>query len=146
MDEPTAHLPRDGVDRVFKAIRQVARQGHGVLLITHRLDEVFAITDRVSVIRDGVIGYVSDTAQSSERELIRAIVGFELEDLYPERVERRANMHCGLAIFAANAFAICLWNCDNGEIVGLTGLIGAGQEEIPYLIFGAKTESPALLP
>jgi ribose transport system ATP-binding protein len=138
LDEPTAHLPRDGVDRVFKAIRQVARQGHGVLLITHRLDEVFAITDRVSVIRDGVIGYVSDTAKSSERELIRAIVGFELGDLYPERVELQGEYALRVSNLRGKRVRGFSLELRHGEIVGLTGLIGAGQEEIPYLIFGAK--------
>jgi ribose transport system ATP-binding protein len=138
LDEPTAHLPRDGVDRVFKAIKKVAHQGHGVLLITHRLDEVFAITDRVSVIRDGIISYVSDTTKSSERDLIRAIVGFELGDLYPERVELQGEYALRVSNLRGKRVRDFSIELRQGEIVGLTGLIGAGQEEIPYLIFGAK--------
>ena len=139
LDEPTAHLPRDGVDRVFTAIKLVARQGHSVLLITHRLDEVFAITDRVSVIRDGAICHVSDTSSSTERDLIRAILGFELDDLYPERVERRGERALRVSNLCGKRVQDLSLELRQGEIVGLTGLIGAGQEEVPYLIFGART-------
>jgi len=138
LDEPTAHLPRDGVDRVFAAIRLVARQGHSVLLITHRLDEVFAITDRVSVIRDGAICHVADTAHSTVRSLIEAILGFELDDLYPERAERRGERALKVANLCGKRVQDLSLELRQGEIVGLTGLIGAGQEEVPYLIFGAR--------
>ncbi|MGN6766600.1 MAG: sugar ABC transporter ATP-binding protein [Rhizobiaceae bacterium] len=138
LDEPTAHLPRDGVDRVFDAIHKIARQGHGVILVTHRLDEVFAITDRVSVIRDGSICHAADTAQSTERDLVRAIVGFDIDDLYPEREESteevalRVDGLCGRRVQDMSLVA------HRGEVLGLTGLIGAGQEEVPYLLFGAR--------
>ena len=138
LDEPTAHLPRDGVDRVFEAIRRVARQGHAVIVVTHRLDEVFAISDRVSVIRDGTICHVSDTAQSTEQNLVKAILGFDLEELYPEREEHTGEIAfqveklCGRRV---KDFSLVV---RRGEILGLTGLIGAGQEEVPYLLFGAR--------
>ena len=138
LDEPTAHLPRDGVDRVFAAIKLVARKGHAVLLITHRLDEVFAITDRVAVIRDGAICHVGDTAQSTTRDLIKAILGFELDDLYPERAERRGERALRVINLSGRRVQDLSLDLRQGEIVGLTGLIGAGQEEVPYLIFGAR--------
>lgn len=141
LDEPTAHLPRDGVDRVFAAIRRVAGQGHGILLITHRLDEVFAVTDRVSVIRDGVICHTADTARSTERELVQAILGFELGELYPARAERRGDRALGVAGLKGKRVQNLSFELRRGEILGLTGLIGAGQEEVPYLIFGG---TPAL--
>jgi ribose transport system ATP-binding protein len=138
LDEPTAHLPRDGVDRVFAAIKRVAREGHGVLLITHRLDEVFAITDRVSVIRDGVICHAADTARSTSHDLIKAILGFELDDLYPARVERRGECVLRIINLSGKRVQDLSLELREGEIVGLTGLIGAGQEEVPYLIFGTR--------
>lgn len=138
LDEPTAHLPRDGVDRVFAAIRQVARQGHAVVLVTHRLDEVFAITDRVSVIRDGTICHVSDTAQSTERDLVRAILGFDLDELYPEREERPGEIALQVEGLCGRRVQDLSLVVRRGEVLGLTGLIGAGQEEIPYLLFGAR--------
>jgi ribose transport system ATP-binding protein len=109
-----------------------------VLLITHRLDEVFAITDRISFIRDGAICHVTDTARTTERELIRAILGFDLEDLYPERIERRGERALRVDGLAGKRVRDLSLELRQGEIVGLTGLIGAGQEEVPYLIFGAR--------
>lgn len=139
LDEPTAHLPRDGVDRVFAAIRIVAQKGHSVLLITHRLDEVFAIADRVSVIRDGAIRYVADTSRTTERELIHAILGFALDDLYPERAERSGERVMKITNLSGRRVHDLSLELQQGEIVGFTGLLGAGQEEIPYLLFGART-------
>jgi ribose transport system ATP-binding protein len=138
LDEPTAHLPRDGVDRVFAAIRHVARQRHSILLITHRLDEVFAVTDRVSVIRDGVICHTADTARSTERDLVHAILGYELGELYPERIERHGERALGIVGLKGKRVHDLSFELRQGEIVGLTGLIGAGQEEVPYLIFGGR--------
>lgn len=139
LDEPTAHLPRDGVDRVTDAVRKVASEGHAVVLVTHRLDEVFSISDRVVVIRDGKICLRAVTKFLTQEALIEAILGFEFKHLYPAKTE-----HCRSETFSASAvtgeavedFSVSL---RAGEIVGLTGLIGAGHDEVPYLLFGAKS-------
>lgn len=138
LDEPTAHLPRDGVDRVFAAIRQVAERGHCVILVTHRLDEVFAISDRTSVIRDGRISHVADTARTTERELVHAILGFELGDLYPDHQERTGDVVLRAEGLSGPRVSDLSFSVHRGEIVGLTGLLGAGHEEVPYLLFGAR--------
>lgn len=141
LDEPTAHLPRDGVDRVFAAIRKVASQGHAVLLVTHRLDEVFAVTDQVSVIRDGIIAHAADTRSSTEQELVTAILGFELDALYPERHTNAGEIVLDVAGLSGKRVQDLSLNARRGEVVGITGLIGAGQEEIPYLLYGARKAS-----
>jgi ribose transport system ATP-binding protein len=138
LDEPTAHLPRDGVERVFDAIRRVARLGHAVVLVTHRLDEVFAIADRVSVIRDGVIRHVVDTANTTEPDLVRAILGFDLGDLYPTRPEEVGEIVLQAENLAGWRIRNFSMTVRRGEILGITGLVGAGQDEAPYLIFGAR--------
>jgi len=122
LDEPTAHLPRDGVDRVFAAIRQVAERGHCVILVTHRLDEVFAISDRTSVIRDGRISHVADTARTAERELVHAILGFELGDLYPDHQERAGDVVLRAEALSGQRVSDLSFSVQRGEIVGLTGL------------------------
>jgi ribose transport system ATP-binding protein len=99
---------------------------------------VFAITDRVSVIRDGAICHVADTAHSTVRDLIKAILGFELDHLYPERVERRGKRALKVTNLSGKLVQDFSLELRQGEIVGLTGLIGAGQEEVPYLLFGAR--------
>ena len=138
LDEPTAYLPRDGVDRVYRAIRATAERGHGVLLVTHRLDEVLAMTDRVSILRDGRLVESRDTSTLDEQELIRAILGFELEQLYPDRDAATGDVAMRVSDLRTDSVRDVSFSVRAGEIVGLTGLIGAGQEEVPYALFGAR--------
>jgi len=138
LDEPTAYLPRDGLDRLFGVIRETAARGMGVLFVTHRLDEVFAITSRVSVLRDGELVADEATAGFDEPKLIERILGFSLEQLYPDpgagaRPERLLSAQ-GLSGKVARNVS---FDVGKGEIVGLTGLLGMGWEEVPYLLFGA---------
>ena len=138
LDEPTAYLPRDGVERVFAAIRSVASNGHGVLFVTHRLEEAAAITDRVSVLRDGEIVLETATVGTDERELVRSILGFELTEFYPSRIEREGTPVLATHRLGGERLRDLDLTLHRGEIVGLTGLVGAGYEEVPHLIFGAK--------
>lgn len=138
LDEPTAYLPRNGVERVFEAIRHVAAHGHAVMLVTHRLEEVFAITDRVTVLRDGRVVERTPTAETDERSLVKAILGFEMDQLYPDRdTEVRETVLSGREL-AGERLRPFSFDLHRGEILGLTGLIGAGHEEVPYLLFGAR--------
>jgi ribose transport system ATP-binding protein len=140
LDEPTAYLPRDGVGRLFDAVRDVARRGYGVLFVSHRLDEVQALTHRVSVLRDGELVSCTDTALMTEKSMVNAIVGFELEELYPEPVERDVQETILRVDSLDGRIARGVsFELRKGEIIGLTGLAGMGWEEIPYLLFGAET-------
>jgi ribose transport system ATP-binding protein len=84
LDEPTAYLPRDGVDRLFSAVRRVAASGFGVLLVTHRLEEVRAITTQVTVLRDGAAVQTAPTSSLSEDQLIELILGSNALRLLPD--------------------------------------------------------------
>lgn len=138
LDEPTAYLPRDAAERLFSAIRGVAAAGVGVLFVTHRLDEIEAITDRVSVLRDGVLVTTQSTASVSHEQLVEHILGFSLDRLYPEphvsHGERVLSVR-GLSGERVEEFSLDL---GRGEILGVTGLLGMGHEELPYLMFGAE--------
>jgi ribose transport system ATP-binding protein len=137
LDEPTAYLPRDGVERLFSAVRSVAAAGTGVIFVSHRLDEVMAITDRVAVLRDGRLVGNTETASVNEDQLIELLLGRAMEDFYPEQHAQRGEQVLkvedlnGVAVRDVNLVA------HRGEIIGLTGLAGAGHEEVPYLLFGA---------
>lgn len=138
LDEPTVYLPTDGVDRLFDAVREVASRGIGVLFVTHRLEEVQAVTDRVTVLRDGRRVHVGPTADLSPDQLIQTILGFELKELYPV-----AHSHAGdTALTAAGVRGKVLddfsLDLHAGEIVGVTGLVGMGFDEVPYVLFGAS--------
>jgi ribose transport system ATP-binding protein len=138
LDEPTPHLPRDGVERLFKAVRDVAAAGVGILFVTHRLDEVLELTDRVTVLRDGSLVDTYRTESTTEAGLIEAILGFSLERLYPSPADTtgdRALKIEGLSGGGVQAFDL---DARRGEIIGLTGLIGMGWESLPYLLFGSE--------
>ena len=84
LDEPTAYLPRDSVEQLFRTIRAVAAAGTAVVFVSHRLDEVMDITERTTVLRDGRVVGTVDTTTSNEEDLIQLILGGVLEDFYPE--------------------------------------------------------------
>lgn len=139
LDEPTAYLPTDSVERLFEAVRTVAASGAGVVFVSHRTDEVLAITDRITVLRDGRLIDTVDTAQTDEHALVSLILGRTLESFYPDPVEavpgERVLTIDGLNGALVRDFDLTV---DRGEIVGITGLMGAGHDEIPYYVFGAR--------
>lgn len=140
LDEPTAYLPHDGVERLFSAIRRVTTLGHGVLFVTHRLDEALSITDRLTILRDGELVRTVATSSVGQRDLVTDILGFRLEELYPEPTAASSDAQFALRVndLSGSRLREFGFRARGGEIVGLTGLIGAGWEEIPYLLFGAR--------
>jgi ribose transport system ATP-binding protein len=141
LDEPTAYLPAPSVQRLFQAIREVARQGSAVLLVSHRLEEVMAISDRVSVLRDGQLVGTVRTTSVSEEQLVRMLLGRELGQLYPERVGHEGEMVLSVSGLSGSIAKDLTFSVRRGEIVGITGLVGMGHDEVPYLIFGARPAS-----
>lgn len=137
LDEPTSYLPADEVEALFAAMRSVAAEGTAVIFVSHRLEEVKAITDRVTVLRDGKVVGTVDTPVVTEAQLIHMILGREIEQLYPE-----LHPHPGDVVLSASGLTGQVVNgldfeVHKGEIVGLAGLVGMGQNEVPYLLFGA---------
>jgi len=136
LDEPTASLHGDEVSRLFEAVRRVAARGAGVLFVSHRLDEVLSIADRVVVLRDGrVVANVAVTELDQPR-LVELIVGHALaqqEDIKEcrrERVVLRARKVRGGTVRGADI------DVHAGEIVGVSGILGSGREHICGLLFG----------
>jgi ribose transport system ATP-binding protein len=136
LDEPTASLPVDEVERLFDALRPLKALGVGMIYVSHRLDEVFAIADRVAVLRDGRLVGTSAVADTSAAQLVEMIVGRIPETTNPAaftggaerlRVQNLATDGIGPVSFTVVA----------GEIVGLVGLRGAGQESVGRALFGA---------
>lgn len=138
LDEPTPYLPRDGVDRVFKTVRDVAARGFGVLFVSHRLEEVFQITNRVTVLRDGKVVDSAATDSLDEQSLIHRILGFSLDQLYPEPHTPREDSVFSVDHLSGNSVDDVSLELNRGEIVGVTGLLGMGWDRLPYLLFGAE--------
>jgi ribose transport system ATP-binding protein len=137
LDEPTAYLNKADADQLFDTLRQLKSRGHAVLFVSHRLDEVLAIADRITVLRDGHVVTRSKTGEVTEGQLIASILGRDLGALYPGPPTT-----AGDAIFRVHDLTgstITGFTCavGAGEILGITGLGGMGQDEVPYLMFGA---------
>ena len=138
MDEPSAALTSPEVERLFGIVRELKARGIGVIYISHRLDEIFRIADRVMVLRDGQRVATRPTDQVTREALIEMMVGRKLESEFPKRSatvgkERLVVKHlCRRGKVRDVSFSIRA-----GEVLGLTGLVGAGRTETARLIFGA---------
>jgi ABC-type sugar transport system ATPase subunit len=138
LDEPTASLNRGEVDALFREVRRVAEQGAGVLFVSHMLDEVLALADRVTVLRDGkVVAAGEPVAQLDERRLVELIVGRSMTEMYPDsdHVVGRPVLEADQVV-GASLRGVTL-KIHNGEVLGVAGLVGSGREEIAGALFGA---------
>ena len=138
MDEPSATLTDQEVGKLFEIIRELRADGIGVIYITHRLDEIFRIADRVMVLRDGEHVGTRPAGQVGRNELIEMMVGRKLENEFPRRslavgAERLVvrGLRRGRSVRGVS------FNVRRGEVLALTGLVGAGRTETARLIFGA---------
>ncbi|MET9517327.1 sugar ABC transporter ATP-binding protein [Streptomyces sp. NPDC002994] len=138
MDEPTAVLTSGEVDKLFRIVRQLREDGVGIVFITHHLEEIAALGDRVTVLRDGrSIGQVP--ASTPEDELVRLMVGRSIEQQYPrERPEDAGDALLSVRGLTRNGvFHDVTFDVHAGEVVGLAGLVGAGRTEVVRAVFGA---------
>jgi rhamnose transport system ATP-binding protein len=138
MDEPTAALSAAEVDRLFEVIRTLKAQGAAVLFISHRLEEVFAICQTVTVMRDGRHVLTSDLAGLTANDLVRAMVGRELAERPPEPVGAAPGepMLTVDRLTREGVFTDISFTVRSGEIVALAGLVGAGRSEVARAVFG----------
>jgi len=137
MDEPSAALTNNEQETLFKIIKILKESGVSIIYISHRLEEVFKITDRVSVIRDGELIKTMNTADSSREELVRLMVGRDLTETFPQR--KRNDMGepvLELEQVTGNGVHNVSLTVNKGEILGLGGLIGAGRTELAHILFG----------
>jgi ribose transport system ATP-binding protein len=137
LDEPTAFLPGPSVGTLFAAMREVARLGSAVIFVSHRLDEIMTIADRVSVLRDGRLVQTIATAATTARQLVAAMLGREPGGLYPARTTTHGRPVLSVTVLGGRMVRDIAFDVHGGEIVGLTGLLGMGHDEVPYLLFGA---------
>jgi ribose transport system ATP-binding protein len=138
MDEPTATLAEQEIEELFGVIRDLASRGIAILYISHKLDEIFRITDRVTVMRDGKIVSTIPTGELDEDRLVRLMVGRQLGNLYPKpEVEIDEIILRVEGISRGNFLQDCSFDVRGGEILGFAGLVGAGRSELARAIFGA---------
>lgn len=137
MDEPSAPLSVAEVEHMFDIIEQLKRKGVTVIYISHRLEEVFRISDRVSVMRDGRYVGTKNSTETNRKELINMMVGRELTETYPARTREPSQVALEIRNLAGNGVRNISFAVRKGEILGLSGLVGAGRTELAMVIFGA---------
>ncbi|WP_419913760.1 sugar ABC transporter ATP-binding protein [Hoeflea sp.] len=144
LDEPTASLPADEVERLFAALRPLKEKGVGMIYVSHRLDEIFKIADRVSVLRDGMMVGMRDIAHTTPEELVSLIVGKRTREIdRPENSEGSAILTVG--DLRTESVGPASFEVHEGEIVGLVGLRGAGHEDIGRSLFGEMEHSGTVM-
>ena len=137
MDEPTSSLSESEVDSLFTMINKLKAQGIGIIYISHKLSEIFTITDRVCVMRDG--GYVGTiiTKESSEGELVQMMVGRELNNYYVRTFNQPGEVMLDVQHVSSNTrLKDCSFQVRRGEILGFYGLVGAGRSELLKAVMG----------
>ena len=138
MDEPTASLTRREQERLFEIVRGLKAEGVGVIYISHRLEEIFALADRVTVLRDGTSTGTRAVRDITETELIRLMVGREVNQLYPPAGPQSEAVSLelrGVGCAAAGVRDVS-FTVHAGEVFGLAGLVGAGRTELARVLFG----------
>jgi ABC-type sugar transport system ATPase subunit len=146
MDEPSATLTPREVERLFGIIRDLQTRGIGIIYVSHRLEEIFSIADRVLVLRDGAVAGCRPVGELTREELIRLMVGRTLEEEFPRRHIALGEPRLVVRGLTRGAkvrnvsFAV-----RRGEVLGLTGLVGAGRTETARLIFGADRREAGVI-
>jgi len=142
MDEPTAALTDREIEALFKVMRGLQEQGVGIVYISHRMEEIFKMCDRISVLRDGEYIGTKVIKETSFEEIVKMMVGRDIGERYPERhvelgPERiRVDMLSHEKKFRDVSFSV-----HQGEILGVSGLMGAGRTEIMETIFGSRKKT-----
>jgi D-xylose transport system ATP-binding protein len=144
LDEPTAALAEHEVLILLDILRDLRKRGIASIYISHKLDEVFSIADRVTVLRDGTTVYTQQAADTNKNEVIRHMVGREIGDLFPRRSSQPGDIILqvdSLAVADAESGATKLHDIQfelrAGEVLGIGGLMGAGRTELLMHLFGA---------
>lgn len=138
MDEPTSALNQEETDKLMVIIRKLRDEGKGIIYISHKLDEVFAISDRVQVLRNGESVYEGSTAETDKDTIINSMCGRELKDMYPVSKRELGDVVFEIKNLSDGFLDDISLNVRRHEIVGLYGLMGSGCSEVLQCAFGAR--------
>jgi len=137
LDEPTAALSAHEVEELFAIVKQLRERGVAVLFVSHRLDEVFKIADRLTVFRDGTHIITAPVSEMNTEEIIKHMVGRELSNLFPKGEAEIGEVVLEVRhLTRPGVFADVSFQLRRGEILGFAGLVGAGRTEVARVLFG----------
>jgi ribose transport system ATP-binding protein len=142
MDEPSAPLTKAETERMFKMVYKLKNQGVTVIYISHRMEEIFQLADRVTVMRDGNIVKTMNVQDTNLDELVKLMVGRELKETYPARESCISNdVILDVRNLCGNGLTDISFQVRKGEVLGFAGLIGSGRTELAQLLFGVKPKT-----
>lgn len=136
MDEPTAAITVSEQEKLYQVVKQLKTDGVTVIYISHRLEELFEICDRVSVLRDGQYVTTVGINEIDKQDMIRFMVGRELLNAYPPKKPAKSEVVLEVENLTGNGVEGINFQLHKGEILGFAGLVGAGRTELMHLIFG----------
>lgn len=137
MDEPTSALTSEEASKLFRIMNRLRSSGTGIIFVSHRLNEVFEISDRITILRDGEYISTHQTCETTEQQAIQGMVGRGIGNLYVrDPVERGEEVLRVEGLTRCGEFRDVSFSVHRGEIVGLAGLVGAGRTEVANTIFG----------
>lgn len=145
MDEPTAALTDRETEHLFQIINSLKKEGVGIVYISHRMEEIFKITDLITVMRDGIVVDTKETILTDPDELVKKMVGRELEDYYPEKKSEIGEVAFEVENLSGTAFSNVSFKIRKGEILGFSGLMGAGRTEVMRAIFGIDSKTSGII-
>jgi ribose transport system ATP-binding protein len=139
LDEPSAVLSQEELDRLFALVRQLRQEGTLILYISHRLDEVFEIADRITVLKDGQLVGTVQPQEADQGQLIRMMVGRSLGEIFPSRRPPRDEVALEVkGLGREGSFSDVSFSLRRGEVLGMSGLVGSGRTQVARCIFGAE--------
>ncbi len=138
MDEPTAALTNEETEILFQLIQELKAKGIAIIYISHRMDEIFQIADRITVFRDGRYIKTLPVKETNYDQIVALMVGKDIGDLYPKREIRPRRPVFEVKDLQGAGVKKISFQLHEGEILGITGLLGAGMIELAKLIYGAK--------
>lgn len=142
MDEPSAPLTQTEVQALYSMVDKLKAAGVTIVYISHRMDEIFRLSDRVSVLRDGQMVETMNTADTNLDKLVTLMVGRELKETYPARTHKISDdVLLNVENLSGTIVQDVSLNIKRGEVLGLAGLIGSGRTEFAEILFGYKRKS-----
>lgn len=141
MDEPSAPLTEKEVEQMFKVVKKLNEKGVTIIYISHKLNEIFDLTNRISVLRDGHLVNTFQTKKVTDQILIKEMVGREIKDVYPQKEFSSSDCILKVENLSGNKVHNVSFELKRGEVLGFGGLVGAGRTETMRLLFGADKKT-----
>jgi len=138
MDEPTSSLGREDAERLFRTMKRLKEKGCGIIFISHRLEELFGVTDRITVLRDGEVVDTRDSTDWTMDSLVFAMVNRKIDQFYPKRPVNIGEKVLTVENLENKLISNVNFSVSAGEIVGIAGLVGSGRSELLKTIYGVN--------